>query len=100
MRVLNHGVPLDTITVNDGVGSVVGTADDGKKLQTSFDDSPAHVHVTVELKPNRVAMDIVVEPASPLGTLKGQRLRQAVLVFSGCFPKAWDESGVYGFPDG
>ena len=47
MRVLNDGVPPDTITVNDGVGSVVGTADDGKKLQASFDDSPAHVRVTV-----------------------------------------------------
>jgi hypothetical protein len=45
-------------------------------------------------------MDIVVEPASPLGTLKGQRLGRAVLVFEQLFPQVWDESGVYGFPDG
>jgi hypothetical protein len=42
-----------SLTANDGVGSVVDTADDGKKLQASFDDSPTHVRVTVELKPNR-----------------------------------------------
>jgi len=41
-------------------------------------------------------MDIVAEPASPLGTLKEQRLRRAVLMFS----QVWDESGVYGLPDG
>jgi hypothetical protein len=36
----------------------------------------------------------------PIGNVERQRLWRAVLVFEQLFSQVWDESGVYGFPDG